>query len=64
MLRRLLRLSPLEASGCRGPAACGCPSGTWGYPSKEEQARALEEYQRDLEEESARVAQRIKELKE
>lgn len=64
MLRRLLRLAPLEATGCRGPAGCGCPGWTWDYPSKEEQVRALEEYERDLEEESAKVAERIKDLKQ
>ena len=48
----------------RGFGGCGPGSRSRRYPNREEWLRALEEYQRDLEQEVADVADLIKRLKE
>jgi hypothetical protein len=46
-----------------GHGGCG-PGSRRSYPSREERLQALEEYQKDLEQEVADVAERIRRLKE
>jgi len=46
-----------------GHGGCG-PGARRSYPSREERLQALEEYQKDLEQEVADVAERIRRLKE
>lgn len=55
MARRMMMHRMMSGGGCHG-----------GYeePSVEDQIGFLEEYQRDLEQETADVAERIKQLKE
>jgi hypothetical protein len=48
---------------------CGCPGGWYGprfarWPTREERIEWLEEYQRDLEERAAEVADEIRRLRE
>jgi hypothetical protein len=46
---------------------CGCrgwPRGSARWPTREEQIKWLEEYQRDLQQQAADVAEEIKNLKE
>jgi len=59
MMKR--RMGMMAAMG-RGPWADDHHGDSWG-PSPEEKLRWLEEYQRDLEQETADVATRIAELK-
>ena len=47
----------------RGHGGCGAGSRR-RFPSREERLQALEEYQKDLEQEVADVAERIRRLKE
>jgi hypothetical protein len=48
----------------RRSRGCGPGHGRRGYPNREEWLRALEEHQRDLEQEVADVADLIRRLKE
>jgi hypothetical protein len=52
-MRRVARAGPRRARGC-----------DWGYPNREEWLRTLEEYQKDLEQEVADIADLIRRLKE
>ena len=53
----------IEMNGC-GCGCCGGRPGATSWPAREDRIRSLEEYQRDLEQRAAAVADEIRTLKE